>query len=56
MFILMIVSSQDTFKAAFDREGQSLFGVSNAYQATIDNAVANDAFVPGGSPLDFGLE
>src|SRR6185503_7698508 len=55
MFILMIVSSQDTFKAAFDREGQSLFGVSNAYQATIDNAVANDAFVPGGSPLDFGL-
>jgi amino acid transporter len=45
MFILMIVSSQDTFKAAFDREGQSLFGVSNAYQATIDNAVANDAFV-----------
>ena len=55
MFILMIVSSQDTFKAAFDREGQSLFGVSNAYQATIDNAIANDAFVPGGSPLDFGL-
>ena len=55
MFILMIVSSQDTFKTAFDREGQSLFGVSNAYQATIDNAVANDAFVPGGSPLDFGL-
>src|SRR6478736_1443782 len=55
MFILMIVSSQDTFKTAFDREGQSLFGVSNAYQATIDNAVANDAFTPGGSPLDFGL-
>ena len=55
MFILMIVSSQDTFRAAFDREGQSLFGVSNAYQATIDNAVANDAFAPGGSPLDFGL-
>ena len=32
MFVLMIVSSQDTFKAAFDREGQSLFGVTNAYQ------------------------
>ncbi|HXI80523.1 MAG TPA: amino acid permease, partial [Verrucomicrobiae bacterium] len=55
MFVLMLVSSQDTFKAAFDREGQSLFGVSGAYQATIDNATTNDAFVAGGSPLDFGL-
>jgi amino acid transporter len=55
MFVLMLVSSQDTFKAAFDREGQSLFGVANAYQGTIDNAVTNDAFAPGGSPLDFGL-
>ena len=44
MFILMLVSSQDAFKAAFDREASSLFGVSNAYQATIDNAVTNDAF------------
>jgi APA family basic amino acid/polyamine antiporter len=55
MFVLMAVSSQDAFKAAFDREGQSLFGVSGAYQATIDNATANDAFAAGGSPLDFGL-
>jgi APA family basic amino acid/polyamine antiporter len=55
IFILMLVSSQDAFKAAFDREGQSLFGVSGAYQATIDNATANDAFAAGGSPLDFGL-
>jgi amino acid transporter len=55
MFILMAVSSQDSFKAAFDREGQSLFGVSGAYQATIDNATANDGFVAGKSPLDFGL-
>jgi APA family basic amino acid/polyamine antiporter len=55
IFILMLVSSQDSFHAAFDREGQSLFGVTGAYQATIDNAVANDAFAPGGSPLDFGL-
>jgi amino acid transporter len=55
IFILMLVSSQDSFKAAFDREGQSLFGVSGAYQATIDNATANDAFAAGGSPLDFGL-
>jgi APA family basic amino acid/polyamine antiporter len=55
MFILMLISSQDAFKAAFDREGQSLFGVSGAYQATIDNATTNDAFAAGGSPLDFGL-
>jgi len=55
MFILMLVSSQDAFKAAFDREGQSLFGVSGAYQATIDNATANDAFAAGGSPLNLGL-
>ena len=55
IFVLMLVSSQQTFQAAFDREGQALFGVANAYQATIDNAVANSAFVPGGSPLDFGL-
>ena len=55
MFILMAVSSQESFKAAFDREGQSLFGVPGAYQATIDNATANDGFVAGKSPLDFGL-
>jgi amino acid transporter len=55
MFVVMLFTSQDTFKAAFDREGQSLFGVSNAYQATIDNAVANDAFAPGGSPLDLNF-
>jgi basic amino acid/polyamine antiporter, APA family len=55
MFILMLVSSQDAFKAAFDREGQSLFGVSGAYQATIDNATTNDGFVAGGSPLDLSF-
>ena len=55
IFALMLVSSQDSFHAAFDREGQSLFGVAGAYQGTIDNAVANDGFVAGGSPLDFGL-
>jgi len=54
MFVLMLVSSQDTFKAAFDREGQSLFAVSGAYQATIDNATTNSGFVAGKSPL-FGL-
>ena len=55
MFVLMLVSSQDTFHAAFDKAGQDLFGVSGAYNATIANATANDAFAAGGSPLDFGL-
>ncbi|HYL40758.1 MAG TPA: hypothetical protein VET90_05555, partial [Candidatus Binatus sp.] len=55
MFVLMLVSSQDTFSAAFDKANQSLFGVSGAYQATIANATANDGFAAGGSPLDFGL-
>lgn len=55
MFVLLLVSSQESFQAAFDNASQSLFGVSGAYQATIDNAVANDGFVVGGSPLDFGL-
>ena len=55
VFVLLLVSSQDSFRAAFDNASQSLFGVSGAYQATIDNAVANDGFVAGGSPLDFGL-
>jgi amino acid transporter len=50
MFVLMLVNSQEAFKAAFDREASSLFGVSNAYQATIDNAATNDAITPG--PLD----
>ena len=36
MVVLMLVSSQDAFRAAFDREASSLFGVSNAYQSTID--------------------
>jgi amino acid transporter len=55
VFVLMAVSSADTFHAAFDKASQSLFGVSDAYNATIANATANDAFVAGGSPLDFGL-
>ena len=55
IFGLMLVTSVDTFKAAFDKASQDLFGVSGAYQATIDNAATNDGFVAGGSPLDFGL-
>jgi APA family basic amino acid/polyamine antiporter len=55
MFVLMLVSSQDAFKAAFDREANSLFGVANGYQATIDNSVANDAFTSTAfEPLGFG--
>lgn len=54
VMILMLVSSQETFRAAFDREAASLFGVSNAYQATID-AETGFGYVFGGlDPLSFG--
>lgn len=55
IFLLLLVSSQDSFHAAFDKASSDLFGVSGAYQATIDNATTNDGFVAGGSPLDFGI-
>ncbi len=35
ILVLMVISSQETFKAAFDREASSLFGVSGAYDATL---------------------
>lgn len=54
MFVLMIVSSQDAFHAAYDREGQSLFGVSNAYQATIDQGVAQGNTSTDLGPFGFG--
>jgi len=53
MFILLLLSSQDAFKAAYDREAQSLFGVSNAYQATIDQGTAQE--VAGGDINNFGI-
>jgi basic amino acid/polyamine antiporter, APA family len=53
MFILLLVSSQDSFRAAYDREGQALFGVQNAYQATIDQGTAQG--VAGGDANNFGL-
>ena len=53
MFILLLVSSVETFKAAYDREGQALFGVSNAYQATIDQGTAQG--VNGGDAGNFSL-
>ena len=55
MFVLMLVSSQADFQAAFDKASQSLFGVSNAYQTTISNAAANASYAGGDlNPLGFG--
>jgi basic amino acid/polyamine antiporter, APA family len=53
MFILLAISSVDTFKAAYDREGQALFGVSNAYQATIDQGTTQQ--VAGGDIGNFSF-
>ena len=53
MFILMLLSSQDAFKAAYDREAQSLFGVANGYQATIDQGTAQE--VAGGDINNFTI-
>jgi APA family basic amino acid/polyamine antiporter len=54
MFVLMLVSSQSSFQAAFDREAQSLWGVSGAYQATID-AESEFGYAFGElNPLSFG--
>lgn len=54
MFLLMLISSQETFQAAFDREASALWGVSNAYQATID-AEAGFGYVLGDlDPFGFG--
>jgi len=54
MIVLMLVSSQADFKAAFDRANESMFGVAGAYDKTIADATANDAWVPGLAPTDLG--
>ncbi|HEY7701564.1 MAG TPA: hypothetical protein VIB02_04565 [Candidatus Limnocylindrales bacterium] len=54
MAILMLVSSQDQFRAAFDTANQRMFGVAGAYDKTLADAAANDAFVPTLAPLDLG--
>jgi amino acid transporter len=54
MFVLMVVSSQDTFRAAFDREASSLFGVSGAYQATLDAETGFGYALADLDPLGFG--
>jgi amino acid transporter len=52
VFILMAVSNVDSFKAAYDREATSLFGVSNAYDATVAQAASDPASAYTGSDLD----
>jgi amino acid transporter len=54
MFVLMLVSSQQTFQAAFDREAQSLFGVAGAYQATVDAESGFGYVFQDLNPLAFG--
>jgi basic amino acid/polyamine antiporter, APA family len=53
MFILLAISSVDSFIAAYNREGQALFNVPNAYQATIDQGTAQA--VAGGDANNFSL-
>jgi amino acid transporter len=55
VFALMAISSQADFQAAFDREAQSMWGVSNAYQTTIDvETKFYGAEFPALDPLGFG--
>jgi len=52
MFVLMLITTVDTFKPAYDKAVQGMFGVSNAYQATIDQAAADPASAYAGNELD----
>ena len=55
VFALMAISSQANFQAAFDREAQALWGVSSAYQTTIDvETTFYGAEFPALDPLGFG--
>src|SRR5687767_14755364 len=54
MIVLMLVSSQADFQAAFDRASNSLFGVSGAYEKTIADAAVNDALTGSLEPLAMG--
>ena len=54
MAILLLVSSQDQFKSAFDTANQRMFGVAGAYDKTLADAATNDAFVPVLEPLAMG--
>ncbi|MFL5778346.1 MAG: hypothetical protein ACJ761_05335 [Chloroflexota bacterium] len=56
MFLLMLVFPQPDFQKAFDNASSSLFGVSNAYQATIDQAASNaDVGYTGGNLDPFSI-
>jgi amino acid transporter len=44
MFVLMLISSQDQFKTAFDQANVNMFGVEGAYDKTIADATANNFF------------
>ena len=50
-FILMALASETSFQAAYDREAQAMFGVTGAYQATIDAAATGPMSL---DPLGFG--
>ena len=52
MFVLMLITTVDTFKPAYDKAVENMFGVPNAYQATIDQAAADPASAYTGSELD----
>jgi basic amino acid/polyamine antiporter, APA family len=54
MVVLMLISSQADFKAAFDRASSSLFGVSGAYDKTLADAATNDGFTGSLGPLALG--
>ncbi|HEV8281196.1 MAG TPA: hypothetical protein VGQ02_05020, partial [Candidatus Limnocylindrales bacterium] len=56
MAILMLVSSQDQFKAAFDTANMRMFGVAGAYDKTIADSAANDAFTGSLDPLAMGAD
>ena len=52
MFVLLLVSSQDTFKAAYDREAAQMFGVTGAYDATVAQAANEPGFEYTGGELE----
>jgi basic amino acid/polyamine antiporter, APA family len=54
MVVLLVISSQADFKAAFDRASSSLFGVAGAYDKTIADAATNDSFTGSLEPLAMG--
>ena len=57
IFLLMLIGTQSGFQTAFDKASNDLFGVTNAYQGTIDQAASNtDVGYTGGelNPFSFG--